>query len=98
MFPFHAGEQVATFKTFTGLDATCTGVPWEVSCAFNIEDPYNEDYVGVFDGSSFLQGRFPIVGHSTHMSLRLRSNAGIAQPGPQILSNIVVHYQVSESG
>ena len=103
VFPFHAGENVATFKTFTGLDATCTGLPWEVSCAFNIEDPYSEDYVGLFDGSSFLQGRFPIVGHSTHMSLRLRSNplgtpAAERQPGPQILSNMVVHYQVSESG
>jgi hypothetical protein len=94
VFPFHAGESVATFKTFTGLDATCAGVPWEVSCAFNIEDPYNEDYVGRFDGASFLQGRFPIVGHSTHMSLRLRSQ----EPGPQTLSNMVVHYQTSESG
>jgi len=94
IFPFHAGEQVATFKTFSGLDATCAGVPWEVSCAFNVEDPYAEDFVGYFDGATFLQGRFPIHGHSTHMSLRLRS----VEAGPQTLSNMVVHYQVSESG
>ena len=61
------------------------------------------NYTGLLDGSSFLQGRFPIVGHSTHMSLRLRSNpigtpVAERQPGPQILSNMVVHYQVTESG
>jgi hypothetical protein len=94
IFPFHAGDQVATFKTFTGLDATCEGVPWEVYTAYNVADPTIEDFVGTFDGSTFLQGRFPILGHSTHMSLRLRSQT----PGPQTLSNMVVHYQGSESG
>lgn len=94
IFPFHAGEQVATFKTFTGLDATCAGVPWQVSTAFNVEDPVAEDYVGEFSGPTFLQGRFPIQGHSTHLSLRLRSN----QIGPQTLSNMVIHYHVAETG
>jgi len=94
IFPFHAGEQVATYKTFTGLDATCAGIPWDVSIALNVQDPTVEDYVGQFDGATFPQGRFAIHGHSTHMSLRLRSN----EIGPQTLSNMVVHYQVSESG
>jgi len=94
IFPFHAGEQVATFKTFTGLDATCAGIPWQVSTAFNIEDPDAEDHVGEFYGPTFLQGKISIHGHSTHMSLRLRSN----EVGPQTLSNMVVHYQVAETG
>jgi len=94
IFPFHAGEQVATAKTFTGLDATCAGIPWQVSTAFNVEDPTAEDYVGEFNGTTFAQGRFAIQGHSTHMSLRLRSS----EPGPQTLSNMVVHYQVAETG
>jgi hypothetical protein len=94
VFPFHAGDQVATFKTFTGLDATCDGVPWDVYGAFNVEDDTVEDALGQFNGPTFLQGRFPIIGHSTHMSLRLRSK----YEGPQTLSNIVVHYQVSETG
>ena len=94
IFPFHAGSEGATFKTFTGLDATCAGVPWDVSLAFNVEDAETEDYVGRFDGPTFLQGRFPINGHSTHMSIRMRSNVA----GPQTLSNMVVHYQLSESG
>jgi len=94
IFPFHAGEQVATFKTFTGLDATCAGIPWQVAVAFNVEAPEVEDAVGEFDGPTFLQGKIEIHGHSTHMSMRLRSN----QIGPQTISNMVVHYKVSETG
>lgn len=94
VFPFHAGSDTATYKTFTALDATCDGVPWDVYAAFNVEDDSIEDYLGVFNGPTFLQGNFSVEGHSTHMSLRLRSQAA----GPQTLSNMVVHYQLSESG
>jgi hypothetical protein len=94
VFPFHAGSDTATFKEFTALDATCAGVPWDVSGAFNVEDDTVEDFFGSFDGATFLQGNFEIHGHSTHMSLRLRSQAA----GPQTLSNMVVHYQLAESG
>ena len=94
IFPFHAGTDTATFKTFTALDATCDGVPWDVYAAFNVEDDSAEDYLGAFNGPTFLQGAFPVEGHSTHMSLRLRSRS----PGPQTLSNMVVHYQLAESG
>jgi hypothetical protein len=94
VFPFHAGTDAATSKTFTALDATCTGVPWDVYIALNPEDPFEEDWVGTFDGPTFAQGKFAIHGHATHMSLRLRSQS----PGPQLLSNMIVHYQVAESG
>jgi hypothetical protein len=93
VFPYHGGEQAATFKTFNGLDAACSGAPWDVYAAFNVEDDTAEDYLGQFNGPTFLQGTFPVEGHSTHMSLRLRSE----YPGPQILSNMVVHYALSES-
>lgn len=94
IFPFHAGEQIATEKTFTALDATCAGVPWQVSAAFNIQDPEVEDYIGIFEGPTFLQGKIELHGRTTHMSLRLRSQ----ETGPQTLSNMVVHYQVGASG
>lgn len=100
-FPFHAGENAATFKTFQALDATCAGIVWDVYAAFNVNDPYTEDYLGEFDQSTFLQGKFNLNGHSTHMSLRLRSNGDPDEPprpGPQSLSNLVVHYQLGESG
>jgi hypothetical protein len=93
-FPFHAGTDTATAKTFTALDATCAGVPWDVYAAFNIEDETAEDYVGAFNGPTFAQGIIALDGHSTHMSLRLRSQVA----GPQTLSNLVVHYSIGESG
>lgn len=94
VFPFHAGTDVATYKTFTALDATCAGIPFDVYGAFNVENSDAEDWFGEFDQATFLQGKFDIKGHSTHMSLRLRSQSA----GPQTLSNMVVHYQVGESG
>jgi hypothetical protein len=94
VFPFHAGSETATTKTFTALDATCAGVPWDVYCAFNVEDPEVEDYIGTFDGPTFAQGNIQVHGHSTHMSLRLRSQVA----GPQTLSNMVVHYKGGEAG
>jgi len=94
IFPFHAGEGVATFKSFSALDATCNGVPWQVSAAFNTQDPTVEDFIGIFDGPSFPQGKIQLFGHTTHMSLRLRSQ----ELGPQVLSNLIVHYQGGETG
>lgn len=94
VFPFHAGDDVATHKTFNGLDATCAGVPWSVYGGFNVEDFEAEDYFGQFNQATFLQGRFTINGYSTHMSLRLRSE----QAGPQTLSNMIVHYDPGHSG
>jgi hypothetical protein len=93
IFPFHAGDRPATFKTFNGLDAACDG-QWEVSAAFNPSDENAEDYLGLMDGPTFLQGRFPMVGHSTHMSLRLRCFSN----GPATLSNMIVHYSEGETG
>ncbi|MEY9184696.1 hypothetical protein ABIG06_006244 [Bradyrhizobium sp. USDA 326] len=93
VFPFHAGDQPATFKTFSGIDAAATG-QWEVSAAYNPADEDAEDYLGLIDGPTFLQGRFPMVGHSTHMSLRLRCFSD----GPANLSNMIVHYALGETG
>lgn len=93
IFPFHGGPDTpATEKTFTGIDATCTGT-WDVYVALNPENPDAEDYIGKLIGPSFRQGRLPMVGTGTHISLRLRSTT----PGPLTLSNIIVHYNVGEA-
>jgi len=94
IFPFHAGEGVATFKSFSAIDATCYGVPWQVSAAFNVESPEVEDFIGEFNGPSFAQGKIELHGHTTHMSLRLRSQ----DLGPQVLANRIVHYIGGETG
>jgi hypothetical protein len=93
VFPFHAGEEPATFKVFHGLDAACTG-EWDVYASYDPDNDTAEDYLGKFTGPTFLKGRFPMQGHSTHMSLRMRSSVN----GPLTLSNMIVHYDKAESG
>ena len=93
VFPFLSGDEPATFKRFHGIDCACTG-EWDVYAAYNPNDENAEDYVGKLTGPTFLQGRFPIEGHSTHISLRLRSSAN----GPLTLSNIIMHYDKAEAG
>lgn len=91
ILPYHGGEQPATFKRFTGIDAAAEG-EWDVYISL---DPTTqaEDYCGKIIGPTFLQGTFPLRGVSTHISLRLRSTV----PGPLILSNMVIHYDLAQS-
>jgi hypothetical protein len=94
VFPFHSGDEQssAIFKKFHGIDCACEG-EWDVYASY---DPSTEaeDYLGKFNGPTFLQGRFPMEGHGTHISLRMRS----AVDGPLLLSNMIVHYDLAESG
>jgi hypothetical protein len=91
-FPFHAGENPATKKKYTGIDAAATGV-WNVYAAYSPDSPDTEDYIGQIIGPSFGQGRLAMEGESTHMSLRLRA----AQSGPMLLSNLIIHYKLGEA-
>lgn len=97
IFPFHDGEAPATFKTFHGIDAACTG-EWDVYVAYDPSNETAEDYLGKLIGPTFLQGRFPMEGHSTHISLRLRSPPPTGSAAPATLSNIIMHYDKAESG
>lgn len=93
IFPFLSGEDhPATFKKFHGIDAVCTG-EWDVYASY---DPTTEaeDYLGKLVGPTFLSGRFPMEGHATHMSLRLRSTSD----GPLTLSNMIIHYDLADTG
>jgi len=97
VFPFLSGDEPATFKTFHGLDSACDG-EWDVYAAYNPSNQDAEDYLGKLTGPTFLQGRFPMEGHSTHISLRFRSPAPTGDPAPATLSNIIMHYDKAESG
>lgn len=92
VFPFHAGDQPATKKFYQGIDAAAQG-QWEVSAAFNPADENAEDYLGLIDGPTFMEGAFRMEGHATHMSLRLRCFSD----GPASLSNLIVHYKLAET-
>jgi hypothetical protein len=92
IFPFLAGEKIATKKSYHGIDAAAQG-EWSVYAAYNPEDVNAEDYIGKFLGPSYAQGRLAMEGRSTHLSLRLRSTVD----GPLTLSNLVVHYDFAEA-
>jgi hypothetical protein len=105
VFPFHGGDDPATKKRYFGIDAACEG-DWEVYVSYqpstNTPDGDAEDRLGTLTGASYEQGRFPIDGYSTHLSLRLRS--GRVSPfvpgttGKKTLSNLTVHYRMADSG
>jgi hypothetical protein len=108
VLPFLAGGEPAIDKVYTGLDAACEG-DWEIYASYeaNAIVPYSpdndkEDRVGTFTGATFEQGRFPLEGKSTHLSLRLRS--GKIAPftdgtlGRKSLSNLTIHYKLGASG
>jgi hypothetical protein len=92
VFPFHAGDQPATYKTFQALDAAATG-QWEVSIALDPDQDDVEDFAGVITGQTFTKGDFPITGRATHMSVRLRQFL----PAAATLSNLILHYQLGPS-
>jgi len=91
VLPFHGGDRPETYKKFHGIDAVATG-EWDVYASL---DPSTEaeDYLGKITGPTQLIGRFPMLGYSTHLSLRLRS----AKPGPHTISNITVHYDLAQA-
>ena len=97
VFPFLAGGEPAIRKNYVGLDAACEG-DWEVYASYeaseNSPDSDKEDKLGTFTGATFEQGRWPMEGWSTHLSLRFRSNT----TGKKALSNLTIHYKLAESG
>ena len=81
VFPFHAGEGVATSKTFTALDATCSGVPWQVSVAFNVAGSHDRGRHRRVQRPSFPQGKIadPRPLHA-HVAAAAVAGAGTADP------------------
>jgi hypothetical protein len=90
--PFLSFEKPATFKTWKAIDAIATG-DWDVYMSQNTEDLTAEDYLGKITKPTFLGGQFPLMGHSTHCSLRFRS----AAPGAQTLASLMIHYDLTET-
>jgi hypothetical protein len=59
------------------------------------------DLMGRISGPTFEQGRFPMEGYATHMSLRLRSPVDYlgneTWSGVLRLANMTIHYQLGEA-
>jgi len=90
--PFLGMERPATFKQFKAIDVACTG-PWQVYAALNPGNLTAEDLLGTVTGPTFLEGQFPMMGHSTHVSLRFRH----ATWGPATLASCMIHYDKAET-
>ena len=92
VLPFLGLDKPATYKQFKAIDCVCTG-EWDVYAAFNPGNTAAEDYLGKVTGPTFLEGQFPMMGHSTHISLRFRNTVG----GPATLSSLMIHYDEAET-
>lgn len=90
--PYLSFELPATMKTFKGVDVSCTGT-WDVFVGLDPSNPVAEDKIATISGPTFLNGRIPFVGRSTHIRLRFRN----ASPGPATLSKVFIHYEKAET-
>ena len=90
--PFLGMERPATFKQFKAIDVACTGV-WDVYAALNPGNLFAEDFLGTVTGPTFLEGQFPMMGHSTHISLRFRHTGS----GPATIASCMIHYDIAET-
>ena len=90
--PFLDGSKPATFKDFTGLDATVEN-DWSVSIATDPTDISITEDAGIINKTTYGLLRASITGYSTHLALKLVcTKAGSAKIG-----NIAVHYEISEA-
>lgn len=90
--PFLSFDKPATMKTFEGIDVSCTGT-WQVYAGLNPGNPDAEDLIATIDGPTFLGGRIPFEGRSTHVKLRFHNEG----PGPATLAKVFVHYTPAET-
>lgn len=85
--PYLSFQKPATFKQFNGVDLSATGT-WSIYAGLNPHQEAAEDLLGTTTGPTFLTGQFAMMGHSTHISVRLRSQV----PGECTVSNLMIHY------
>lgn len=75
-------------KQWNGIDAALQG-EWVVSAAMQPTDTSVEDVIATIWETSFNRPRIPMVGQSTHISLRFRSKGS----GPRKLASVAISYE-----
>lgn len=90
--PYLSFEKPATMKQFQGIDVSCTGT-WQVYAGMDPSNPAAEDLIATISGPTFLGGRIPFDGRSTHLRLRFHN----AAPGPATLAKVFVHYEAQDT-
>jgi hypothetical protein len=90
--PYIDGRQIATFKSFTGLDIVCEGV-WKLYVNTDPQNPEAETLAAIVDGTTLNMDAVGMVGHAEVIKFRLVNEAD----GAARLSKIVIHYNVAEA-
>lgn len=88
VLPFLSFDKPATSKQYTALDVACSGV-WQVAAGFDPLVEHVEDDLGTLTGPTFTSGTFPIMGHSTHISLRFRTS----EASRCLINALMIHYE-----
>lgn len=92
VLPFLDAGDPANNKTWTAIDLACEGT-WDVYAAFDPLNPDTFTLMGTVVSSTFHSLKMPLVGSSTHISIKLVSkNSGYARIG-----NAALHYKSGRS-
>ena len=91
VLPYLAFDKPATMKNFSGIDVSCTGT-WNVYVGLDPGNSAAEDLIATITGPTYLGGRIPFAGRSTHIRLRFQNTSAIAGS----LSKVFIHYSLSD--
>jgi hypothetical protein len=84
---FLDGRQIATWKNWRSFDLAAEGT-WQVSVAYDPEQPNAEDLLATVTGSTIHQMTFPMLGIGPMAKLRLLSQGS----GAAKIGTLAVHY------
>lgn len=90
--PFLDADNPTQRKYLRGIDVAAEG-EWEAYVSMDVNNPDVQELVGIFKDSTFLDGRIPANGSTSHFSFTFKSR-GV---GPHKLGSLVVHFRVDQS-
>lgn len=91
--PFLDAGTPAENKRWSGVDAAVEGA-WEVYASMDPADLATEEQIATVWQTTYNGNRIPMVGSSTHISLRLKSKGS----GPARIGALLIHFDGDESG
>ena len=91
--PFLDADNPTQRKYLSGIDVAAEG-EWEVYVSMDVNRPGESELIGIIKDSTFLDGRIPAMGSTSHFSFTFKSRG----KGPHKLGSLIVHFQVDQSG
>jgi hypothetical protein len=90
--PFLDADNPTQRKYLRGIDVAAEG-EWEAYVSMDVNNPDVDELVGIFKDSTFLDGRIPANGSTSHFSFAFKSRGA----GPHKLGSLIVHFMVDQS-